>query len=165
MVNVRRFFDHVLHAYWHGHRTFPEQVRRQIAEAITRAEQGHLGEICFVVEFSLTPLQLLRGLSARERALEVFAQQHVWDTAHNSGVLIYLLLADHAVEILADRGLHPVGADFWPQAAERFRRAFATNETTAGCVAAIHEIGEFLRRHFPEQGDNPDELPNPVRVL
>jgi uncharacterized membrane protein len=162
---MRRFFDHLLHAYWHGPRKFPEQARRQIAEAIARAEQGHHGEICFVVEPSLTPLQLLRGLSARERALQVFADQHVWDTAHNSGVLVYLLLADHAVEILADRGLHPAGADFWPQSVERFRQAFAADQTTAGCIAAIHEIGDFLRRHFPAQGNNPDELPNPVRVL
>ena len=162
---IRRFFDHLLHAYWHGHRKFSDEARRQIADAITQAEQGHHGEICFVVESSLTPLQLMRGMSARERALEVFAEQHVWDTAHNSGVLVYLLLADHAVEILADRGLHPKGVDFWPQAVERFRQAFASDQTTAGCVHAIREIGDFLRRHFPAQGDNPDELPNPVRVL
>ena len=162
---IRRFFDHLLHAYWHGHRKFPDEARRQIADAIAQAEQGHHGEICFVVESSLTPLQLMRGMSARERALDVFAEQHVGDTAHNSGVLVYLLLADHAVEILADRGLHPKGADFWPQAVECFRQAFASDQTTAGCVAAIHQIGDFLRLHFPAQGDNPDELPNPVRVL
>ena len=162
---LRRFFDHLRYAYWHGHRAFPVDARRQIAEAIARAEQGHHGEICFVVESSLTPLQLMRGLSARERALELFAEQHVWDTTHNSGVLVYLLLADHAVEILADRGLHPAGTDFWPQAVERVRQAFAADQTTAGCVAAIHDIGDFLRRHFPAPGDNPDELPNPVRVL
>lgn len=162
---LKRFMNHLLHAYWHGHRKFPDDARRRIGDAVTRAEQGHHGEICFVVESSLTPLQLLRGVSARERALEVFAEQHVWDTTHNSGVLVYLLLADHAVEILADRGLHPAGADFWPQAVERFRRAFADGEATAGCVSAIDEIGDFLRRHFPAQGDNPDELPNPVRLL
>lgn len=161
----RRFVNHLLHAYWLGHRKFPDDARRRIADAIAQAEQGHHGEICFVVEFSLTPLQLLRGVSARERALEVFAEQHVWDTAQNSGVLVYLLLADHAVELLADRGLHPVGTDFWPQAVERFRQAFAAGQASDGCVAAIHEIGDFLRRHFPAQGDNPDELPNPVRLL
>lgn len=162
---LKRYFDHLLHAYWHGRRKFPDHARRQIADAITEAEQGHYGEICFVVEASLTPLQLLRGISARERALEVFAEQHVWDTERNSGVLVYLLLADHAVEILADRGMHPTGADFWPQSVERFRRAFAANDTTDGCVTAIRQIGDFLRRHFPAQGGNPDELPNPVRVL
>ncbi len=161
----RRFMSHLLHAYWQGQRKFPDEVRRQIADAIVQAEQGHHGEICFVVESSLTPRQLLRGVSARERALEVFAEQHVWDTAHNSGVLVYLLLGDHAVEILADRGLHPVSADFWPQAVERFRQAFTGDQAAAGCVAALHEIGDFLRRHFPARGGNPDELPNPVRVL
>ncbi len=162
---IRRFIDHLLHAYWHGHRKFPEQARQRIADAIGRAGQGHGGEICFVVESSLTPMQLVRGTSARERALEVFAQQHVWDTAHNSGVLVYLLLADHAVEILADRGLHPPGTDFWPKVAQRFRQAFASDQPAEGCVAAIHEIGDFLRRHLPAQGDNPDELPNPLRLL
>jgi uncharacterized membrane protein len=162
---IRRFIDHLLHAYWHGHRKFPEEARQRIADAIGRAERGHCGEICFVVESSLTPMQLMRGTSARERALEVFAQQHVWDTAQNSGVLVYLLLADHAVEILADRGLHPSGTDFWPQAAQRFRQAFASGQPAEGCVAAIHEIGDFLRRYLPEQGDNPDELPNPLRLL
>lgn len=162
---LKRFFNHLLHAYWLARRKFPHDARRQIAEAVAQAEQGHHGEICFVVESSLTPLQLLRGITARERALQVFAEQHVWDTAHNSGVLVYLLLADHAVEILADRGLHLKDTHFWPQAVERFRQAFASDQTTAGCVAAIHHMGDFLRRHFPAQGNNPDELPNPVRVL
>ena len=162
---IGRYFNHLLHAYWHSHRKFPDDARRRIADAIAQAEHGHHGEICFVVESSLTPLQLLRGMTARERALEVFAAQRVWDTEHNSGVLVYLLLADHAVEILADRGLHPKGADFWPQAVERFRHAFASRDATAGCVAAIHQVGDFLRAHFPAQGDNPDELPNPVRLL
>lgn len=162
---LARLFHHIGCAYGYAHRLFPEAARREVAAAIERAEQGHAGEICFVVEASLTPLQLLRKLSARERALQLFADLHVWDTEHNSGVLVYLLLADHAVEILADRGLHPAGADFWPQAVERFRRAFADGEATAGCVSAIDEIGDFLRRHFPAQGDNPDELPNPVRLL
>ena len=80
-------------------------------------------------------------------------------------VLVYLLLAEHAVEILADRGLHPAGTDFWPQAVERLQQAFGGGSTVAGCVAAIHQIGDFLRLHFPAHGDNPDELPDPVRVL
>ena len=118
-------------------RALPPAALQRMADAVTAAEQGHLGEICIVVEASLTPLQLLQQMSARERALEVFAQSRSWDTEHNSGVLVYLLLADHAVEILADRGLHPKGADFWPQAVERFRHAFASDDTTTGCIAAI----------------------------
>ena len=162
---IRRYLDHLLYAYGLGNRKFPYRAHRRIADAIAQAEQGHRGELCFVVESSLTPLQLLHGMTARERALEVFAQQKVWDTEHNSGVLVYLLLADHAVEILADRGLHPAGSDFWPLAVEGLRQAFASGDATAGCVDAIHQIGDFLRAHFPSQGDNPDELPNPVRLL
>lgn len=160
-----RFFRHLLHAYGQAQRRFPPRTRQKIADAVARAEQGHAGEICVVVEASLTPLQLLRGMSARERALEVFAQQRVWDTAHNSGVLVYLLLADHAVEIVADRGLHPHGEQCWPQAIDHVRQAFASDDPADGCIAAIEAIGHFLRDRFPSQGPEADELPNPVRIL
>lgn len=162
---ITRFFRHLASAYGQTRRIFPERTLRQIADAVVRAEQGHIGEICFVVEASLTPLQLLRGISARERALELFAQLQVWDTAHNSGVLIYLLPGDRAVEIVADRGLQPRGDVCWPQAAARIREAFADGDAAAGCIDAVTAIGEFMRREFPSDGTNPDELPNPVRLL
>ncbi len=162
---LARFFRHLASAYGQAGRIFPVADRGRLAEAIERAEQGHAGEICFVVETSLTPLQLLRRASARERALELFADMHVWDTANNSGVLVYLLLADHAVEILADRGLHPRGDSCWPQAAERIRQGFQAGDAAAGCIDAIQMIGDFLRREFPAPGPNPDELPNPMRLL
>lgn len=162
---LARFFRHFYSAYWQAKRIFPADAFRQLGDAIVRAEQGHGGEICFVVEASLTPSQLLQGLSARERALQLFAELHVWDTAHNSGVLVYLLLADHAVDIVADRGLHPQGATCWPQAAERIRQGFQAADATAGCIDAVGLIGDILRREFPSSGANPDELPNPVRML
>ena len=162
---IMRFLRHVGSAYWHARRTFPHSARAAVADAIARAEQGHAGEICFVVEASLTPLQLLRGMSARERALELFAQLHVWDTAANSGVLVYVLLADRAVEILADRGLHPQGEACWPQVSERILQAFRTGAPAAGCVGAVTDIGDFLRSTFPADGPNPDELPNSVRLF
>ncbi len=162
---IVRFLRHVCSAYWQARRAFPVSARTAVAAAIERAEEGHAGEICFVVETSLTPMQLLRGMSARERALALFAQLHVWDTAANSGVLVYVLLADHAVEILADRGLHPQGDACWPQASERILQAFRSGEPASGCVGAVTEIGDFLRRAFPVDGANPDELPNAVRLF
>ena len=136
-----------------------------MAEAVAAAEQGHLGEICIMVEASLTPMQLLQRMSARERALEAFAQSRVWDTEHNSGVLVYVLLADHAVEIVADRGLRKVPQPDWDAIVASFRAAFATPDAGDGCVQAIAELGALLRRQLPADGPNPDELPDPVRVL
>ena len=162
---LARFFRHFVSAYGLGRRLFPAETRRRLTDAIARAEQGHVGEICCVVESSLTPLQLLHGLSARGRALQLFADLHVWDTARNSGVLVYLLLADRAVEIVADRGLHPQGDAYWPQAAARIREGFQSANASAGCIEAITLIGDFLRSEFPATGGNPDELPNPVRLL
>ncbi len=162
---LARLFRHIGCAYGYAHRLFPEAARHEVAAAIERAEQGHAGEICFVVEASLTPLQLLRKLSARERALQLFADLHVWDTEHNSGVLVYLLLADHAVEIVADRGLHPQGDACWTSAAELIRQGFGSGAASAGCVEAVEVIGDFLRHRFPSNGPNPYELPNSVRML
>lgn len=162
---IARFFRHVRSAYWQAQRLFPDRALAQIADAVAHAEQGHAGEICFVVEASLTPLQLVKGISARERALVLFAQLQVWDTAHNSGVLVYLLLGDRAVEIVADRGLQPRGDLCWPQAAARIRDAFAAGDATAGCIDAVRMIGDFLRAEFPANGPNPDELPDPVRLI
>ncbi len=162
---LARFFRHFACAYWQARRIFPPSTRRQLADAIGRAEQGHAGEICMVVEASLTPMQLLQQMSARERALALFSELQVWDTANNSGVLVYLLLADRAVEIVADRGLHPQGDACWPQAAEHIRQGFRRSDAAAGCIDAVSAIGDFLRREYPADGANPDELPNPVRML
>lgn len=162
---LARFFRHWWCAYWQAGRLFPSAVQQQLADAIGRAEQGHAGEICVVVEASLTPLQLWHDLSPRERALEVFAQQRVWDTEVNSGVLVYLLLADHAVEIIADRGLGAADDPFWAQVADVFRKAFRIARIAPGCVEAIDTIGAELRRRCPSTGPNPDELANPLRIL
>ncbi len=162
---LARFFRHWWCAYWQADRVFPASARQQIADAIAAAERGHAGEICIVVEASLTPMQLWQGLSARERALEVFALERVWDTERNSGVLVYLLLADHAVEIVTDRGLGERDDACWKQAVSSMRDAFRNGQPVAGCVDAIAQLGDHLRQRFPSQGPNPDELPNSVRLL
>ncbi len=164
MPGPMRFLRHWWCAYWQADRWFPGVALQQLADAVQQAEQGHAGEICVVIEASLTPWQLLVGTDPRERALELFARERVWDTEHNSGVLVYLLLADHAVEIVADRGLGDATEAFWAQAMEGFREAFRTGQPAVGCATAIGRIGEYLRRRFPSDGPNPDELPNPVRV-
>ncbi len=168
---MKRLLRHFYAAYWGAPRCLPAPVLKRMAEAVAVAERGHLAEICLVVEASLTPLQLMRGLHARERALEVFAQSRIWDTAHNSGVLVYVLLGDHAVEIVSDRGLAAIEAAEWATLVATFKAAFASlsagtgTDPVAGCVQAISTLGELLRRHLPAAGHNPDELPDPVRLL
>lgn len=165
---VARSLRHVYAAYWGARRLLPPPALKAIADAVAAAELGHLGEICIVIEASLTPLQLMKGMSARERALDVFAQSGTWDTAHNTGVLVYVLVGDRAVEIISDRGLAIINADAWAAIVARFNSAFSLPSTDAvnqGCIRAIAALGELLRLHLPAAGANPDELPDPVRLL
>ncbi len=160
-----RLYRHFLAAYWGARRHLSPAVLKRIADAVAAAEQGHLGEICVVVEASLTPLQLWQRMDARERALEVFAQARVWDTEHNSGVLVYVLLGDHAVEIISDRGLRAIAPADWDAIVACFQAGYASADSGAGGEQAIARLGALLRRHLPASGPNPDELPDPVRLL
>ena len=139
---------------------------RRIETAITANEARHDGELRFAVEASLPLSELMRGVSAHHRAVEMFSRLRVWDTERNSGVLIYLLLADRRVEIIADRGIHrKVGNAAWEAICGNMQRAFAEREFERGVILAIDAISDLLAIHFPPQPGNPDELPNrPVIV-
>jgi hypothetical protein len=93
MENVKRIVRHLLMTHWRVGRSFPEDVLREVEQAIAKSESSHFGQLCFVVEGALSLASLFAGQSARDRAVEVFSQMRVWDTEHNNGVLIYLLLA------------------------------------------------------------------------
>ena len=112
-MNWRRLLRHLSTPRWRVRRAFSPAKLRAIEAAIKASETRHSGQVCFAVESALEVIPLLHNRSPRQRALDVFAQLHVWDTEHNNGVLIYLLLADRQVEILADRGAHSIGADHW----------------------------------------------------
>jgi uncharacterized membrane protein len=104
--------------------------------------------------------------TARERAIEVFGRLRIWDTEDNAGVLIYLLLADRRVEIVADRGIHAkVGTAAWDAICGEMQRAFADGRFEAGAVLGIEAISDLLAEHFPPDGDNPNELPDQAVVL
>ena len=90
---------------WAWRRAFPQTTLDAIEAAIRASETTHSGEIRFAIENSLAGSWVWRGKTGRERAIEVFSNLRVWDTEHNSGVLVYLLLADHDIEIVADRGI------------------------------------------------------------
>ena len=89
-----------------------------------------------------------------------------WDTEHNNGVLIYLLLADRDVEIVADRGIHVrLGQNVWETICRDMEKSFRGGEFEAGVIAGIHAVGEHLSRHFPAHSGNVNELPDSPVVL
>ncbi|MEZ5657642.1 MAG: TPM domain-containing protein [Burkholderiaceae bacterium] len=132
----------------------------QIESAVTASEQRHTAELRIVVERAMPAWAILRrGLSARERALEVFAELHVWDTAANNGVLIYLSLVDHRVEILADRGaLALVEDSVWSAACDAIGKAARAGGLLPGLLEGIGILGAALATAFPGDGRDPNEL-------
>lgn len=151
---------------WQVKRAFPPDTLAAIGNAIKVSETGYVGELRFAVEGALYGKALLRGQSARERAMEVFSQLHVWDTEHNNGVLIYLLLADRAVEIIADRGVHvKVGAPEWETICRTMEVAFTQRKYQEGVVSGVAAVAQHLARHFPARGSRRNELPDAPVVL
>ncbi len=151
---------------WAWRRAFPQATLDAIEAAIRASETRHSGEIRFAIENSLAPGRVWRGVRGRERAIEVFSDLRVWDTEHNSGVLVYLLLADHDIEIVADRGIAArVEAGTWEQVAQTMEAAFRNGQFEQGALAGIARIGDLLAAHFPPAGHNPDELANQPVIL
>ena len=147
-------------------RLFPLQVLEAIETAVREAESRHAGEIRFAVETALDLPELWHDLSARARATQVFGQLGVWDTAQNNGVLIYVLLADRVVEIVADRGIAAhVPQSAWQDVCREMERQFRDGRFEAGSVGAIHAVGRLIGRHFPPGGRAADELPNQPVLL
>ena len=146
---------------------FSAAALARITDAIQQAEKNHRGEIRFAIEAALEPTQLLKNLTPRQRALEVFSHLRVWDTELNSGVLIYLLFADRAVEIVADRGIHDKTAQHhcWENIIRTMETAFASGDYEAGAIGGINAVAEELIRYFPAGENNPNELPNEVILI
>ncbi len=166
-MDPKRLLRHLVTDHWSVRRAFPKRTMRAIESAIAAQEERHLGELRFAVEASLPLLDLLSGVTARQRAVEHFSRLRVWDTEHNCGVLIYLLLADRRVEIVADRGIHArVGAAAWESICGAMQRDFAQARFGQGVIAGVEAIGGLLAAHFPASGaENPNELPDRPVVL
>jgi hypothetical protein len=165
-MTVRRALRHLLAPPWIVRRTFPQSALDKIEAAISASERIHRGEIRFAVEHTLEFLPVLRGLTPRQRALEVFSLLRVWDTEENTGILIYLQLADRQIEIVADRGIaHKFAQHEWDATCRRMEHAFAEGRHEEGVIAGVAEIGAMLARHFPADAVNPDELTNKPATL
>ena len=165
-MNIKRIAKHLLMTHWHVNRAFPRDTLVAIDRAIKASENAHIGEIRFAVEGALDGAALLKGQSGKDRALDVFSQLRVWDTRHNNGLLIYLLLADRHVEIVADRGIHEkVGAPQWENICREMETAFKQANYEGGVVIGIQAVTLHLKKHFPASGAGRNELPDKPVVL
>lgn len=169
MNKVARIFKHLQHLvmpHRHVRRPFSTRTLHAIEEAILQCEATHAGQLCFAIEGSLGLTALLKGETPRERALEVFSDLRVWDTEHNNGVLIYVLLADRCVEIVADRGISSrVTAVEWEAVCRDMEAAFRAGDFKRGALVGIETIGRLLSKHFSAQQGAKSELPSrPVIV-
>ncbi len=165
-MDVMRVLKHLFAPPWIVGRAFSRCTLTAIETAIAASETKHDGELRFAVEAGLDLLPLLRGQSARQRAIEVFSNLRVWDTANNSGVLIYVQLVDHRIEIIADRGINArVTQAEWDTICRRMEEAFRQSAFEQGVVAAIAEVTALLSQYFPPPAANPDELPDTPVVL
>jgi uncharacterized membrane protein len=167
MNTLARFLKHASTGHWVVQRHFPQTALDAIAQAVKDCELSHPGEIRFVIEAALHPAAVLSGLTPRQRAVEVFAQQRVWDTEHNNGVLIYLLLADRAVEIVADRfvarGRVPQAE--WDAACRQIETHFRAGRFEAGAVAGVQAVAQILAQYPPGPVDVGNEMPDAPLIL
>lgn len=165
-MNFGRIVKHLLVPHWVALRSFPARVLGHIESAIGKSEAKHGGQLRFAVEGGLHLASLWHGQSPRGRAIELFSQLRVWDTAHNSGVLIYVQLVDHTIEIVADRGITArVAQANWDGICRRMEDAFRQRRFERGALAAIDEVTALLALHFPPAGINQNELPDKPVVL
>lgn len=151
---------------WAMRRRFTRAVLDDIEREIAAVELRHAGEVCFAVEAALDLADILAGLTPRQRAVEVFGLMRVWDTENNNGVLIYVLYAEHAVEIVADRGIaRRVPQADWDALCRSVEQDFHAGRFREGSLRAVRGVAELLGRHFPHAGGDANELPDQPRLL
>ena len=162
-----RIFKHRWQSDDAAQRAIPPALLDRLTAQVAHSEAGHSGEIRIYVEAGLPLSYLWQPASmaqiTRERALAMFGKLCVWDTAHNNGVLIYLLLAERRIEIVADRGLNErVAPDTWPRLVASMSAAFKAGDFEGGLTRAVQEVSALLQQHFALQSgqSNPNELPD-----
>jgi TPM domain len=165
-MSMERIARHLMATRWTVDRAFPCVILSAIDRAIKASEATHRGEIRFVVEGALDIGPVIRGQTARGRAIDVFSQLRIWDTDRNNGVLIYLLLADRDVEIVADRGINAkVGAQEWERICRNMETSFRQADYEGGVLGGIREVTRHLAEHFPASGGDRNGLPDKPVVL
>lgn len=145
------------------HRVLPADLLDRLTQRVAASERRHSGEIRICVEAGLPLSYLWRSAPARQRAVMLFGKLRTWDTEHNNGVLIYLLLAEHSIEIIADRGLaRQVDAAEWQRVTGAMSAAFKSGQFEAGLNQAVDAVDGLLAKHFAlAPGEvNRNELPD-----
>ncbi|TDU26576.1 TLP18.3/Psb32/MOLO-1 phosphatase superfamily protein [Panacagrimonas perspica] len=169
VTSMKRWWRHLTTGSLARRRAFPGLVMQQIESAIRECESRHTGEIRFAVDTALSFAELSAGMSPRECAIEAFSKLRVWDTAHNNGVLIYVLLADRDVEIVADRGVgnSRVPPSEWEACCHAMEAHFRRSHFRDGAVAGIRAVADVLGRYPPEPrvADAGNELPDAPALL
>ena len=165
-MNLKRIMRHLSSGRATVRRAFPPHTLDVIERTIRETETTHDGQIRFAVEAALEWAPLLAGQTGKQRAIEIFSRLRVWDTEHNNGVLIYLLLADRDVEIVADRGIHArLNREVWEVICREMEAAFRDGNYEKGVLAGIRSVGRHLAQHYPHTGEKRNELPDrPVLI-
>lgn len=163
---LKRAWRHAWSSDGDAKRAFPEPTLAAISEAITAGEQTHRGEVRLIVEKALPFDEAWDGVSNRQRALALFADYGVWDTEDNCGVLIYINLAEHKVDIVADRGIdRKIAKETWQAVCRTMTEGFRQGQFHEATLAAIEQVNALLREHFPANGARPNELPDKPLML
>ncbi|HVK94538.1 MAG TPA: TPM domain-containing protein [Noviherbaspirillum sp.] len=166
MSKFSRLIKHLLTTTAAGRRVFPETTLKAIEETIAAGETRHRAEVRMVVEPALGMQAVLNGIGARDRARELFSDYRVWDTEENCGVLVYVNLADHQVEIVADRGVgREIPAKDWEKICRTMTKGFAQGVYHDSVLAALGELNQLLEQHYPDDGTTRNQLSNRPVVL
>jgi TPM domain len=162
----KRLVRHLLMTQGQLKRCFKSSVIEAIDEEIRISERSHSGEICFVVEAALDCYSIVKNKSPTARAMELFSRMHLWDTENNSGLLIYVLLADRTVVILADRGIHAkVGDEPWQKICLTMENHFKKGDYEYGAIAGIRAVTEQVEKYFSTAYADRNEISNrPVLI-
>ena len=165
-MQAARVLRHLFATHWGTRRRFTSKVLAQIEKALRRIEGQHAGELRFAIETAFDLPELWYGITPRQRALQVFGQLGVWDTSDNNGVLVYVLMADHDVEIIADRAIAArVSQAEWDAVCRDMEDHFRAGRFAEGSEAGIAGVGKLLAKHFPGRGGDHDEQPNQPVLL
>jgi len=165
-MEFKRLLRHLFTDHYSVSRAFPREALKAIEKAIGEEETRHAGQLRVAVEAALPLADIVRGVDSRQRAIGWFGRLHVWDTTHNAGILIYLLLADRRVELVADRGIHSkVGTAAWEAICGEMQQEFARGQFERGVVIGVRAISDLLAEHFPPSGEARNELPDKPVVL
>jgi uncharacterized membrane protein len=164
-MGIKRIGKHLLLNRWRVRQAFPRNALANIERAIIASEAGHGGQVRFVVEGALDGAPLFNDQSPRARALDIFSQLRIWDTEQNNGVLIYLLLADRKVEIIADRGIDAkVRKAAWESICHAMETEFRDRHFESGVVNGIAAVSRLLAQHYPPPSPR-NELPDAPLVM